>query len=141
MRIVIDSNVLFSALIRNSKTRKLILEYEGFFLFPEYIFTEMQNHKQELLDKSGMNKTDFDKLLFLILRRVIIVSNKALKSFKKESINIMKNIDIDDAVFIACALAYEDSIVWSDDKALKKQNTVKVLNTKEIVEILEKSKK
>ena len=54
MRIVIDSNILFSALIRNSKTRKLILEYEGFFLFPNYIFSEMQRHKYELIAKSGM---------------------------------------------------------------------------------------
>ncbi len=137
MRIVIDSNILFSALIKNSKTRKLILEYEGFFLFPEHIFIELQKHKQELIEKSKMNEPDFDKLLFLILRRVIIVPSKRLDLFKEEAIQIMKNIDIDDAIFIACALTYDNSVIWSDDKALKKQNKVKILNTHEVVKILE----
>ena len=42
MKIVLDSNILFSAIIRDSKTRELILEYSDSFLFPEYIFTELQ---------------------------------------------------------------------------------------------------
>lgn len=53
-----------------------------------------------------------------------------------EAIRIVKDIDMGDASFIACALLYPDSIIWSDDKALKKQKEVKVLNTKEIIELL-----
>ncbi len=48
MHIIIDSNVLFSALIKDSLTRKLILDYEGTFLFPAYIFQEFEEHKEEV---------------------------------------------------------------------------------------------
>lgn len=34
MRIVMDSNVLFSALIKDSVTRRMILEYDRNFLVP-----------------------------------------------------------------------------------------------------------
>jgi len=41
MEIILDSNILFSALIKDSYIRQIILEYEGYFLFPTYIFEEL----------------------------------------------------------------------------------------------------
>jgi predicted nucleic acid-binding protein len=51
LNIVIDSNILFSALIKDSLTRRIILDYDKTFLFPEFIFEEIQKHKEELLKK------------------------------------------------------------------------------------------
>lgn len=136
MNIIIDSNILFSALIKDSITRQMILEYDNLFLFPEYIFEEIKEHKQELLEKSQMNKEDFNKLLQIILKKVAIVPNEILTPYKKQALEIIKDIDRDDVIFIACALAYPNSIIWSDDKKLKKQNQIKILNTKEIIETL-----
>lgn len=137
MNIILDSNVLFSALIRNSLTRALILEYDNFFLFPAFIFEEMDKHKQELIEKSGMSEKDFNELLQIILTKVLIIPSSNLLPYHDEAIEIVKKIDIDDSIFIACALAYKDSILWSDDKQLKNQNKIKVLNTSEIKKILE----
>ncbi len=136
MKIVIDSNVLFSALIRDSTTRRLILEYDDIFLFPSYIFEEMEEHKHELIEKSKMDSEDFEKLLQLILKKVHIVPEEALAAHKEQALEIVKEIDLDDALFIACAMAYPESVIWSDDKKLKKQNNVKILSTAEIVDIL-----
>lgn len=136
MNIIIDSNILFSALIKDSKTRKIILEYDGFFLFPSFIFEEMQKHKAELLKKSKMPEGDFNNLLQLILRKVFIIPNEVLLPYRKEAFEIANNIDPDDIIFVACAIAYPDSIIWSNDRKLKKQSKVKVLDTKEIINIL-----
>jgi len=136
MNIIIDSNILFSALIKDSITRKIILEYDGFFLFPAFIFEEMEKHKEELFKKSGMNWMDFDRLLNLILKKVFIVSNKVLHPYRKEALEIIKDIDPDDVIFVACALAYPDSIIWSDDKRLKNQTKVRIMNTKEMMKKL-----
>jgi predicted nucleic acid-binding protein len=136
MNIVIDSNILFSALIRNSETRKIILNYDGFFLFPSYILIEMDKHKEELLEKSKLSKGDFDQLLHLLMRRVMVVPNDVIKPYVKDAIKIVKDIDIDDTIFIACVLAYKESILWSNDKKLKNQHRVKVLNTEEIRNML-----
>ena len=138
MKIVLDSNVLFSALIRNSTTRKLILEYDDSFLFPSYILDEMEEHKEELMIKSKMSKEDFDKLLELLLKRVFFVPKESLKAHDEEAVEIVKDIDKDDAVFVACALAYPESIIWSDDKKLTKQNRVKVIGTSEMMTLLKK---
>jgi predicted nucleic acid-binding protein len=136
MNIVIDSNILFSALIKDSETRKMILNYDGFFLFPSYILIEMEHHKDELLKKSKISKSDFDKLLHLLMRKVMVVPSDVMKPYKTDAIKIVTDIDINDAIFIACALAYKNSILWSNDKKLKTQHVVKVLNTQEIQSVL-----
>jgi len=136
MKIIIDSNVLFSALIRDSFTRRLILEYGKQFLFPEFIFEEMEKHKDELFRKSGMTTEDLNQLLQLIIKKILIVPNSILIPYREEALEIIKEIDIDDVLFIACALAYPNSILWSNDKDLKKQNKVTVLSTAEIIKVL-----
>ena len=99
MQIIIDSNILFSALIKDSLTRKIILTYEGSFLFPSFIFEEMEGHKQELLDKSGMNRGEFDKLLGIILKKVAIIPCEVLFQFKENERKVLK-------VFLGCTSTY-----------------------------------
>ncbi len=136
MHVVLDTNILFSALIRDSTTRKLILEYEGTFLFPEYIFEEAKKHKDEIFRKSEMRADEFNRLLALILRKVIIIPYEVLESYRQEAYEIVKNIDINDTLFFACALAYKGSIIWSNDSNLKKQSQIKVITTAEAIELL-----
>ncbi len=138
MIIVLDANILFSALIKDSTIRKLILEYDGKFLIPAYIFQEMRKHKKELVNKSKMNEENFNLLLKIIVKKLKIVSNKELLMHAKTALEIVKNIDINDALFVACALVYENSIIWSEDKQLKKQNFVKIMNTEEIKIMMKK---
>lgn len=135
MKIVLDSNILFSTLIKESKTRRIVLEYEGLFLFPQYIFEEMEEHMDELLQKSKLPKQDFNALLSILLKKVAIVPNEVLLPHKKKALDIVKNIDKDDVLFIACALAYSDSVIWSNDKRLKNQKIIRILNTDEIANL------
>jgi len=136
MNIVIDSNVLFSAMIKDSITRRIILEYDGIFLFPSFIFQEMEKHKEELLIKSGMDIKDFNEILGIILKKVIIIPEEVLFQYRDEALEIIRDIELDDVLFIACALAYNDSIIWSDDKKLKEQTKIKIINTNEFIELL-----
>src|SRR3989344_7939963 len=136
MNIILDSNALFSALIKNSVKRKLILEYEGTFLFPGQIFIEIEKYKDYLLKKSKMNNIEFNDLLQLMLEKVLIIPNEILDKYINEAWELIKEHSPEDVIFIACGLAYENSILWSDDKKLKRQNKVKILNTKEIINII-----
>jgi len=135
MRIVIDSNVLFSALIRDSTTRKIILDYDGLFLFPGFVFDEMNKHKAVLFEKSGMSKDEFNELLQIILDKAEIVPNNITKPYMREANELVKNIDADDKVFVACALAYPNSILWSNDHRLKAIRKITVKNTEEVIQL------
>ena len=132
MNIIIDSNILFAALIRDSIVRKIIFEYDGYFLFPSFIFEELEKYKPILFKKSNMQMHEFNKILELILTKVIIIPNEVILPYKEKAHRIIKDIDVNDIIFIACVLAYPNSVLWSDDKKLKLQNTVKIMNTSEI---------
>jgi predicted nucleic acid-binding protein len=132
LNIVIDSNILFSALIKDSVTRGLILLYKGEFLFPSFIFEELEKHKDELLQKSKMKPEHFNVLVFLLLQKMRIVPADILQPYRKVAYETVKHIDPNDSIFIACALAYPYGILWSDDKKLKEQHLIPVINTKEM---------
>jgi len=51
MKLVLDSNIIFSALIKKSKTRDIILS-DFFELYaPEYIFNEIIKHEELNLEQ------------------------------------------------------------------------------------------
>ncbi len=135
MNITIDSNILFSALIKESITRKIILNYPNKFLFPEFVFQEFLKYKDLILKKSKLSPKEFYFLLNHLLKKVKIIRNVDISMYKEESLKILKNIDLKDAPFIATCLRY-NSILWSDDKALKNQNKIIILNTKEFIEFI-----
>lgn len=70
MIIVLDTNIFISAIVRDSTTRRLMLESNQILLFPENIFQEIREHKEEILEKSGLAKEEYGKLLAKILKYV-----------------------------------------------------------------------
>ena len=136
MVIIIDSNVFMSALIKEGITRKIITQCREKFIIPKYLFQEIRNYEGEIILKSGLSKEEYNPLLKTLLKYLIIIPNELVSSYIKEAEKIVKNIDIDDALFIATALAIENSVIWSNDKKLKNQNTVKIINTEEMIDMI-----
>jgi predicted nucleic acid-binding protein len=54
MKLVIDTNILLSALIKDSTTRKIIIQSEWQLYYPEISFHEVHKYKQLVLEKSGL---------------------------------------------------------------------------------------
>lgn len=132
MKLVLDSNIIFSALIKKSKTRDLILSDLFELYAPEYIFNEIIKHKELLLRKSKLDQGDFDGLLLLLQKHIHLFTKE--KYDKKMAIaeDILRNIDITDSPFLALALAFNCSI-WSNDGHFQEQNKVVVFTTKDLM--------
>ena len=96
----------------------------------------MNNHREEIRKKSKMKIKEFNKLLKNILKKVTIIPTADLLPYRDQAIKIIDDIDPDDDFFIACSLAHNCPL-WSDDKHLKKQDRVKIISTKELIEILD----
>ncbi|MBI4149505.1 PIN domain-containing protein [Candidatus Woesearchaeota archaeon] len=137
MHIIIDSNVLFSAIIKDSTTRRLILEYPDFFLFPAYIFEEMNRHKEELAAKSKMDEMEFHQLFGLMLQKMAVVPFAVSDQYHDDAQRLAKRVGSpEDVEFFACALAYPGSVIWSNDARLKNQSQIRVISTAEAMKIL-----
>ncbi len=137
MKIILDSNILFSALIKNSLTRAIIFAApDNLFLLPEYFFEEFKKHKELILKKSELEEFEFDIILQQLFLKITIIPDEITKPYYQKAYDIIKTIDPKDTSFIACVLAYNDSVLWSDDKKLKNQELISVFNTSEIITLI-----
>ncbi|KHO54924.1 MAG: Nucleotide-binding protein, PIN protein [archaeon GW2011_AR19] len=128
--LVIDTNIFMSGLIKKGLTRKIITNSKINFLFPEFELEEIYNHKKEIIKKAGYSEKEFYVLLLRLLKYVRIIPTDVVVDYKKQAYEIIGNIDEDDVIFIATALAFNCPI-WSDDKHFQKQNVVKIFKTSE----------
>lgn len=137
MKIVLDVNIILSALIKDSTTRKIILESKLDFYFPESSLNKIRKYEGLVLQKSGITKEIFLEVLITLFKNIQLVSSETILRNWSKAIKIMAHIDEEDVIFVAAALGLEDSLIWSDDKDFEKQDIVKVLKTKDVVAIFE----
>lgn len=130
--IVVDTNIILSALITDSKTRELVVNLEPQLVAPEVIHDEINNYRGLIKDKSGLNSRNLEKLLEKLFSYIQIVPTSDLEDYITEARFELEGIDQDDAVFLATALSV-DGKIWSDDSDLQEQDLVDVYTTEEIV--------
>lgn len=136
MIFVIDSNILISALIRDSTTRKILIESEWVFYYPEIAFHEIRKYKQMIIEKSGMTELDYSDVVSRLLKHIILVPEEQFSKNLKEANEILGKIDVDDVVFLATAMSIDNSKIWSNDPHLHQQNRIKTLNTEDVVKLM-----
>jgi len=135
MKAIVDANILIAGLLKNGTTRKLLLQNNLELHTQEFIFTEFFNHIQELAKKAGMKERIFKDYAELL------ISESEINLIKidniKTNIQIAERIspDPDDVQYFAAALTLKCPI-WSNDKALKKQNTVTIYSTTNILKLM-----
>ena len=133
MKIVVDVNIILSALIRDSITRKIILNSLFEFYFPEPSLHKIRKYKNYILEKSGLADDGYGKLMETLFKYIRLVPTEEIEKNWDEAKKIMEHIDEEDVVFIATALSLKDSIIWSDDRHFERQDKVKVLKTADMV--------
>ncbi len=135
MKLVLDTNILIAALIKDSITREILLHPEIECFVSEFLLDEVDSFKDEILRKSGLSKDNFEELLENIKEKLIFIPDEEIYH-KEEAQRIMASIDNKDSVFIALALTTKNDGIWSEDKHFEKQKCIKVWKTKDLIEYL-----
>ena len=135
MILIIDTNILISALIRDSTTRKIIFESEWKFYYPKLSFHEVRKYKSLVIEKSGMTEQEYNQLLNSLLNHIILIPEERIHQKLEEASNLLSKIDPDDVIFLATALSLDNSKIWSDDSHFEKQSKIRVFKTEHIVKL------
>jgi putative PIN family toxin of toxin-antitoxin system len=120
MKLVVDTNIIFSALLKKeSKEIELLLREKCEFFIPKTLFIELFKHKEKIMQVSKLEEDEILELLYSILEKLEVVDDRniALK-YRKEAYNLTEDIDPTDAIFVALAL-FLNAKLWSGDKRLK----------------------
>lgn len=131
MRLVADANVLMSALIRRGATLDLLFSEELEVLVPEYLFAEIEDHKEEVRRKADLSEREMELLLAVLSTRVRVVEMDRSAEEWKEAERLSP--DPDDVAYFALALKTGCGI-WSNDRRLKNQKRVETWTTRELLQ-------
>ena len=134
--IIVDANVIVSALLKDSITRKALLgERMPAMLAPEFIKEELFKHSAEFAERLKVERKEVEESLRLLFEAsgIMIVPATEYSTLLAKALKIIP--DTKDAPYIALALKL-DCPLWSNDSALKKQSVIKVYSTAELLQKL-----
>jgi predicted nucleic acid-binding protein len=132
MRLVIDTSILISALLKDSVTREILLFSSIDFLLPEYAFEEIENHKDNISIRSGLSRGEIEIVLSLIIENITIIPASKLKPYMEKAHKIIGSIDPFDVPFVALALSIDNDGIWSNDKHFKNLKSIKIWKTSDV---------
>jgi len=134
MQLVLDANVVISLLINPSKDSVDLFFRDDLDLYiPEIIFEEIDRNMDDIATRSKFSNEETDRFIEILKNRVTIVHEADFLKFRAEAKAICP--DIKDLNYFALALHLKCPL-WSNDKILKKQERIKVMNTAEILRML-----
>jgi len=139
MLLVVDVNVVFSALINKGDSFKVFELNKTFnkfeFVIPEYLFLELGRRLDKLLSLSKLTKEELAETFSFIKKQTNPISAVTFLNKLPEAIELNSK----DSPYLALALKLNCGI-FSGDKGLKKQDKVKVFSPRELLDFLEESK-
>lgn len=118
--IVIDTNLIFSALIpRASMIREILFESNMNFYSPNFLIAEIYKHKEKLLKISKLNEHEFYVYFNGVIERIKFIPTDFISiESRQRAYDLCHDIDSKDIPFVG--LSIELSIpLWTGDKKLK----------------------
>lgn len=141
MKIIVDTNIVFSAILNSQgKIGQLIINGSKFFTFYTVglLKDEIGEHKEKILKISGFTNQQFIKSYETITKRITFV-DEILISDKKllKALELVADIDENDALFVALT-NHINGKLWTGDKklisGLQKKRFLKTISTDELYE-------
>ena len=123
MNIIVDTNIVFSAILNaNGTIGDLLLNSPDDFKFysPEFMKDELTKYSDKLLKASKLKKHQLLESAYRIFSSIELISEEIIKNINwKHAFEITKNIDEKDTPFVALAIEIQ-GILWTGDKVLIK---------------------
>jgi len=117
--IIVDSNIIFSSLLAaNSKFLTVLSDDGNKFISPYFLFIELFKHKEKILKNTKLTHDTLFEILDSMLSNIQFIPLNNLSLFSREyAYNLCRDIDVNDAVFVALTIEY-DGLLWPGDKKL-----------------------
>lgn len=137
MLLVVDANVVISALASKGVSRKVFLlnslSKRIELIAPELLFKEVNKRKESLIKEVGISEEEFDKVLRFLIKNIDFIPASEFVKFLPKANEICP--DPDNVEYVALALAF-DCGIFSGDPDLKKVEGVKAYSPRELLDIL-----
>jgi predicted nucleic acid-binding protein len=144
MRIIVDTNIVFSAILNsNSRIGKILLNSKEHFQFYScnYLRTEIQRHRNKLLKLTKLTESKLAELEGLVTHNITFIDERLLpRELLLKTEILLKSIDPNDTPFVALTKHLEGRL-WTGDmqlyKGLKSKRFKEIILTAELSLLLD----
>lgn len=134
---VIDSNVIFSALI-SGKQIYLNLFDEFTFYIPDFVFLEIDKYKAVILSKTKLTKRELQNFIKRLFQQIIVIPSLYIEEKnRKKATDLCMDIDLKDTVYVALSIEMKLPLVTRDKplyEGLKKKDFNQVILFDELMQ-------
>lgn len=121
MRIIVDTNIIFSAILNsNSRIGKILLNSKEHFQFYscDYLRTEIKRHRSKLLKLTKLTESKLAELERLVTHDITFIDERLLpRELLLKTEILLKSIDPNDTPFVALAKHLKGRL-WTGDMQL-----------------------
>ena len=142
MKIVVDTNIVFSALLNaNSEIHEILLAPFGVFDFfsPELMMGELEKYSAKLSHLSKLSSSQMHEAKSRLFQCVTLISEDVISEISwQRSFDLTKDVDEKDTPFIALAIELGCPL-WTGDKKLiegvKLRGFDSVISTRDVMRL------
>jgi len=91
MILVIDANSVISALLKDGKSRQIIVSGKFTLMAPEFLSEELYKYRKYIAEKAGLSDNEVKLLITMLLRHIRIMPKVEYKAKLEEASEIMEN--------------------------------------------------
>jgi predicted nucleic acid-binding protein len=121
MRVVVDTNIVFSAILNSNSSIGQILLYSGItieFYSSRYLQIEIQNHFHKIKKATGLDDATLFELIGLLYSKINFISEELIpKEILLVADEFAGDVDFDDVLFVALSI-HLNCKLWTGDKVL-----------------------
>jgi len=138
IKIVVDTNIIFSALLSSSSNIRQIITSQTFDLFScNSAITELLSLKSKILKYTKFETEKLEYLMHQIIKEIEFINERYIsKEAYQKAWQLCKEIDESDTPFVALAIELK-ALLWTGDKklfkGLKEKGFEDVISTQELM--------
>ncbi|MEZ4825417.1 MAG: PIN domain-containing protein [Bacteroidia bacterium] len=141
--VIVDTNIIFSAILNPQSPIGEILFYSGEkleFYTSEYLRKEITRHRRRIEELSKTSPDQVNEVIFQIFQRISFIADEQIPfSCWARSAPLVRDIDMDDLPFVALT-DYLEGFLWTGDvkllNGLKSKGFTRCLSTQDLIDML-----
>jgi len=133
MDLIVDANILFAGLIKESITARLLFNPTLRLYSPDFVLEEFMKYSDVIQTKMKRTREEFITIMHQLYEVITVVPEEEYEKYIEDAGKISP--DDKDVMYFALALKLRCPI-WSNDAKLKEQDQVVIYNTSELVRLL-----
>lgn len=143
MKVVVDTNILITSLWKEAVFHSIIKKKAIELFSPSFALHELEKHAEEIIKRRNITLPAYREEILALKQNVSFIHferyNSSIPTIRTQLTSFLpveqRTLLLEDIDFLALSLALKAPL-WSNDKLLKKQKSVIVLDTGDMIKLL-----